>query len=367
MHIQKKDWINFNSWFENQKRDLPFRKNKDPYRVWVSEIMLQQTRMSTILKPYQKFIEQFPNIKKLAQAKEEEVLFLWRGLGYYSRAKNLHKASKEILERHKGIFPRSYEEIIKLSGIGSYTASAILSICFNQKYPVIDGNVKRIITRLVYNLRSVEKEIPRIAQEMLEENKYAKAGEHNQAMMELGSLICTPKKVKCFQCPFQTSCKGFSILGSTKILSIPPKVEKKYIETIIKVYLLISLPSKKILIIKEKESYFFKNLWFFPSMYLAPKKLKIHSTFTKTPNKLPLKIEKVNKQENEVKHSITKHKIKVEIEKIYYKSSEEKIFTALKNILAPQKKDTIEWKWLSEPKLKKFLVSSLSQKILKFL
>ena len=182
-------------WYLINKRDLPWRKNKDPYSVWVSEIILQQTRVSQGTQYYNNFMKRFPNIEKLSFSKESEVLKVWQGLGYYNRAINLHKTSKEIFDNLKGIFPSRYEDLIKLKGIGDYTASAISSICFDEYKPVVDGNVLRFLTRYYgikdpIDSKKTQNRVKEIGKKLID--KTDSPGDFNQAMMEFGALICTP-------------------------------------------------------------------------------------------------------------------------------------------------------------------------------
>jgi A/G-specific adenine glycosylase len=197
-------------WFRQFQRDLPWRRTKDPYRIWLSEIMLQQTRVAAVIPYYERFLQRFPEIQALAEASEQEVLRLWSGLGYYSRARNLHMAAQQIVAQHGGRFPRSCEEILKLSGIGNYTAAAISSIAFRGKQAVLDGNVARVLARLGAvrgDLRALGRwqELQKMANEYLEESK---PGEWNQAMMELGATLCTPKSPQCLLCPINEFCEG---------------------------------------------------------------------------------------------------------------------------------------------------------------
>src|SRR6201998_153425 len=186
-------------WFREHQRVLPWRRNKDPYRIWLSEIMLQQTRVAAVIPFYERFLEHFPTIAALAAAPEAEVLRLWAGLGYYSRARNLQAAAKEIVAKHGGEFPRSAEHTLALPGIGSYTAAAILSIAFGERHAVLDGNVARVIARLGAirgDLRTPQrwKELQEIASACLDPKS---PGDWNQAMMELGATLCTPKSPQC--------------------------------------------------------------------------------------------------------------------------------------------------------------------------
>lgn len=195
------------AWFSTHQRILPFRENKDPYRIWVSEIMLQQTQVDTVLPYYDRFLKAFPNVRALAEADEDAVFKLWEGLGYYSRARNLLKCARILVDQHDGIFPADPASALSLPGIGPYTAGAVLSIAYNLKIPAVDGNVMRVISRL-YGLKddiaalSTRKNIERMVQALLPDD----AGDFNQGLMELGALICTPQNPKCGQCPLSDEC-----------------------------------------------------------------------------------------------------------------------------------------------------------------
>jgi len=198
------------NWFETYRRDLPWRKNCDPYRIWISEIMLQQTRVAAVIPYYQRFLERFPNVNALAAAPQEEVLRLWSGLGYYSRARNLQRAAQQIVATHGGVFPRTHEEILTLEGIGEYTAAAILSIAFGDTHAVLDGNVARVISRLEAirgDLRQAK--LWRLLQESADRMLALESpGSWNQAMMELGATVCTPRSPRCLLCPVAQFCEG---------------------------------------------------------------------------------------------------------------------------------------------------------------
>jgi A/G-specific adenine glycosylase len=218
-------------WFHKFQRDLPWRRNKDPYRIWLSEIMLQQTRVAAVIPFYERFLENFPTITALAAAPEAEVLRLWAGLGYYSRARNLQSAAKEIVAKHGGEFPRSAEDTLALPGIGSYTAAAILSIAFGERHAVLDGNVARVIARLgaVHgDLREGTRwqALQAAADSLLEPNA---PSDWNQAMMELGAMICTPKSPQCLLCPVAEFCRARQ-LGLAEV--IPEKRKKRATEEV---------------------------------------------------------------------------------------------------------------------------------------
>ncbi|MCL6545947.1 MAG: A/G-specific adenine glycosylase [Bryobacteraceae bacterium] len=186
-------------WFDEKARDLPWRRTRDPYRIWVSEIMLQQTRVAAVIPYYERFLERFPDVRALASAEESEVLALWSGLGYYSRARNLLRAARMIHESER--FPRSYEELRALPGVGVYTAAAIASIAFGEPRAVVDGNVRRVLSRL-----SCGAEDPAgLAQRLLDRQR---PGDFNQALMELGAEVCQPRSPRCDVCPVERYCQA---------------------------------------------------------------------------------------------------------------------------------------------------------------
>lgn len=196
------------TWYNIYQRDLPWRRVSDPYKIWVSEIMLQQTRVDTVIPYYNRFIEQFPTLTRLAEAPEDQVIKAWEGLGYYSRVRNLHSAVKEVVERYDGVVPSDLNEISKLKGVGPYTAGAILSIAYNKRAPAVDGNVMRVCSRIFaihqdIMLTSTRKKIEMIAYQMIPEGA---AGDFNQALMELGAMVCMPTLPQCLLCPLNEVC-----------------------------------------------------------------------------------------------------------------------------------------------------------------
>ncbi len=195
-------------WYESNRRSLPWRETKDAYRIWLSEIILQQTRVAQGLDYYLRFVERWPTVTDLAAASEEEVLKLWQGLGYYSRARNLLKAARQVTEQMAGRFPTRYEDLIILKGVGPYTAAAIASFSSDEAVAVVDGNVYRVLSRLFdidtpIDTTEGQKLFLRLAEEMLNRKK---PGLHNQAMMELGALVCTPATPRCGECPLHDKC-----------------------------------------------------------------------------------------------------------------------------------------------------------------
>ena len=195
-------------WFDENQRDLPWRKNKTPYRIWVSEIMLQQTQVATVVDYYKRFIKRFPTVKKLAAAKEAEVLKLWEGLGYYRRARQLHAAAKLVVDQHGGKFPTDFDSVLALPGIGRYTAGAIVSISLDQQQPILEGNTIRLFARLMEmksdpRTTSNQKALWEFSESILPRKR---CGDFNQSLMELGSEICHPKRPQCLICPIRDLC-----------------------------------------------------------------------------------------------------------------------------------------------------------------
>jgi A/G-specific adenine glycosylase len=214
------------AWFRQFQRDLPWRRTKNPYAIWISEIMLQQTRVAAVIPYYERFLARFPDVHSLAQAPQEEALRLWSGLGYYSRARNLQAAAQQIVAKHGGEFPRKEESVLALPGIGSYTSAAILSIAFGAKHAVLDGNVARVLARLGAirgGLRETKRwqSLQKTAGELLDPKS---PGDWNQAMMELGAMVCTPRAPQCLLCPVAKFCRARQ-LGDPE--SYPEKRKKR--------------------------------------------------------------------------------------------------------------------------------------------
>lgn len=213
-----------NKWFRQNKRNLPWRETKNPYNIWLSEIILQQTRVDQGLNYYLKFIKHYPTVVDLANADEKDVLNDWQGLGYYSRARNLHASAKSIRDNMKGVFPHDYSDILSLKGVGKYTASAIASIAFNLPYAVVDGNVYRVLSRL-YDINTPidssagKKQFQEIADQLIDKKN---PGDYNQAIMEFGALICTPQP-KCTDCPVVSMCHALK----NKTIALRPVKTKK--------------------------------------------------------------------------------------------------------------------------------------------
>jgi len=257
------------NWYYEHQRTLPWRNETDPYKIWVSEIILQQTRVNQGLNYYYRFIQQFPNVQRLADANEEEVLKLWQGLGYYSRARNIHTTAKTIVSEYNGIFPTDYENIIRLKGIGEYTAAAICSFSQNKPYAVVDGNVFRVLAR-IFNIDTAidttagKKEFKTLAQLLLDKNK---AALYNQAIMEFGALQCVPNNPDCENCIFNNSCCAFA---ENKVQNLPVKGKKTKVRERFFNYLVI-LDEPYCFIQKRTENDVWKNLYEFPLIETSQK------------------------------------------------------------------------------------------------
>lgn len=261
-------------WYKQNARALPWRQDTQPYHVWISEIMLQQTRVEAVCAYYLRFLEQLPDIHALAEAPESQLLKLWEGLGYYNRARNLQKAARVIVTQYNGHFPNQYGDIRALPGIGPYTAGAIASICFNQPYAAVDGNVLRIITRMTENGAPIDcmQTKTEIAAQL--ERVYPKngCGQFTQALMELGATVCTPKSPKCTVCPAKGFCRAYAH-GTVLLYPIKqPKKDKRIEERTV---FLLQYEDKYALT-KRTENGLLSGLWQLPNV---PCKMDVHQAF----------------------------------------------------------------------------------------
>ncbi|MBK8700732.1 MAG: A/G-specific adenine glycosylase [Saprospiraceae bacterium] len=249
-------------WFETERRDMPWKQTTDAYCIWVSEIILQQTRVAQGLPYYLRFIKKFPDIKSLARAEEDEVLKLWEGLGYYSRARNMHATANEILEKYDGVFPSTYEKVRALKGIGSYTAAAIMSFAFGQPIAVVDGNVKRVVSRYLAITDAIDdsgslRQIEFWAQNALDKKHPA---DFNQAMLDLGATVCLPRNPLCQECPVKSGCGA---LHNNLTAIIPVKVRKNTKRSRFFHYLVIQNKKGDVLIHRRAGKDIWKGLYEF--------------------------------------------------------------------------------------------------------
>lgn len=267
------------NWYSANKRELPWRETHDPYLVWISEVIMQQTRVNQGLAYYHRFAERFPSVILLAGASETEVLRYWQGLGYYSRARNLHKTAKIISQEYRGEFPRTSTELLKLPGIGKYTAAAIASIAFNEAVPVVDGNVARVISRLFGITENIQSPAGYrlISGIMYELMPGFPPGDFNQAVMEFGALHCTPASPGCGTCPLQTQCFAFI---RNKVQELPARASKPEVRLRHFNYLVILISKKEedfTLLNRRTGRDIWHNLYDFPSVnnekLLSPEEL----------------------------------------------------------------------------------------------
>lgn len=256
-------------WYKKHKRDLPFRGSTDPYRIWLSEIIMQQTRMEQGVPYYNRFVQLFPTIGHLANAPLDQVMKTWQGLGYYSRARNLHEAARQVMNRWKGSFPDQYEDILQLKGVGTYTAAAIASIAFDQPHAVLDGNVFRVLSRVFGRREPIDtskgrKKFTALASQLLDKKN---PGIYNQALMEFGALQCVPVNPRCQNCIFKNECRAFR---TGKVNQLPVKSKNVKVRHRFFNYLVIrqkphtAFGKSRLLMYKRQEKDIWKGLYEFP-------------------------------------------------------------------------------------------------------
>jgi len=294
------------AWHKNNGRhDLPWQININPYSIWISEVMLQQTQVKTVLPYYKKFLIKYPNIKELSESRLDDILESWTGLGYYRRVENIYKSSQIIKDKYKYIFPKEYDDIINLPGIGRSTAGAILSIAYNQKYPILDGNVKRVIKRYfaVRGESNSEKNLWDISESLLPSSSN---NIFTQAIMDLGSMICIKSNPICIQCPINSNCKSFEL----NLTSIIPEKNTPVKKRKMKLYFLLiqNFKNKNLILMKKNlKTGIWANLWNLPSF----DSVESYEKFIKD-NKIPLHIS----QYDEITHNLSHIKMGISILKV---------------------------------------------------
>lgn len=304
-------------WYLQNKRDLPWRHTTNPYPIWLSEIILQQTRVAQGMPYFYSFIENFPTVFDLANASEEHVLKLWQGLGYYSRARNLHQTAKIIAFEKKGVFPNNYNELLHLKGVGDYTAAAIASFSFNEAVPVVDGNVFRVLSR-VFDLEidiasaKAKKEFQKLAFELMPKDKPAL---FNQAVMEFGALQCTPQNPDCKTCVMNHMCMA---LQKKKVSQLPVKLKKNKVTDRFLNYLIFEDENRNILVQQRTEKGIWFNLYEFPLIETDEKVgfdriMELIKNKQLADNKL---IELIEMDLNEITHKLSHQKLHIKFWKI---------------------------------------------------
>lgn len=329
-------------WFIRHQRDLPWRSDPDPYLVWLSEIMLQQTQVKTMLPYFERFIATYPTVEDLAAAEEAEVLDLWAGLGYYRRARNLHKAARVVCRDFQGEFPRGLEDLLRLPGVGRYSAGAILSIAYGLPHPVLDGNVKRVLSRYLavqepladsafWKLLDQTVAIPMVA---------ANVSAFNQGLMELGATVCTPNRPRCPACPLKNSCRAHQLGLETRLP--PPRRRRETVEQVFTVVVIAD--AGKYLMQRNEQGLFLRGFWEFPrlaGLYASHRALR-----------LQLQAEfglSVSPEERiaEIRHQITFRRLR---------------FVAIRAVLREAPSDA-RWTWLA-PLQKGYPMSAYVRKVL---
>ncbi len=297
-------------WYLQHQRKLPWRENQNPYHIWISEVMLQQTQVKTTIPYFLTFIDQFPTIQDLASSDLERVLKLWEGLGYYARARNLHKAARMVTSELDGIVPDTLDEFKKLPGVGDYIGAAVQSIAFNHPYAVVDGNVKRVIARLYclddpVNHSSSHKIFKEYANPLLDRQN---PGIFNQAMMELGALICSPKNPKCTECPVSNHCKA---LFSEKTNLHPKRIKSKKVPTY-HIAAGIVRKNNKLLITRRKLDGLLGGLWEFPGGKLKKGETALDACIREIKEETSLNVT-IDSKLTTVHHAYTHFKIKMDV------------------------------------------------------
>ncbi|MFA6024767.1 MAG: A/G-specific adenine glycosylase [Candidatus Gracilibacteria bacterium] len=291
-------------WFATHQRPLPWRKHYAPYEVWISEIMLQQTQVATMLPYFNRWMKALPSIKAVAQAREEDLIKLWEGLGYYSRVKNIHKAARILVEKNEGRFFEKYEDIVKLPGIGPYTAAAICSIAFEQDFPVVDGNVVRVLSRLGdfrEDVRYFKKAFWEEAGRFLPKGQ---ARAFNQALMEFGALQCTPKSPACSKCPLQSLCKAAASGTQEFLPNKGPSSSKIPIQVVIAVI----TKNGKVFVQKRRDTGLMAGLWEFPGGQVENGETLEEALHREIEEELAIRVKNLRFFMN-IKHAYTKYTV----------------------------------------------------------
>ena len=310
---------NLLAWFETHRRQLPWRETGDPYRIWVSEVMLQQTQVKKVLEYYQKFVSKFPDVESLASAALQDLLKTWEGLGYYARARNLHKAAQVVVGDLEGEVPADYAEFRKLPGVGEYIAAAVQSIAFNASYAVVDGNVKRVLARLFLieapiNQSASTKIFQEKADLLLDHNA---PGIFNQAMMELGATVCRPQSPTCIVCPVNTVCRAFQTVRQEEFpVRQKPKPLPEY-------HIITGVVHKddQVLITQRKLEGLLGGLWEFPGGKVQVKETAEQACVRAIREETNLLVESI-KYLTRVKHAYTHFKIVMDVFHCHYRSGE---------------------------------------------
>ncbi|WP_237607505.1 A/G-specific adenine glycosylase [Roseimaritima sediminicola] len=337
-------------WFADNARRLPWRGTRDRYRVWLSEIMLQQTQVVTVIPYFERFLERFPTVADLAAADEQTVMQLWEGLGYYRRARQLHAAAKQVVDRHDGVFPRSYAEVLALPGVGRYTAGAILSIADGQRLPIVEANTQRLYSRLIASTsppqeRAANALLWQFAEAILPPSD---AGTFNQAAMELGALVCTPKTPACLTCPLRPNCAAVQLGLET---TIPGRVKKIQYEQRTEFALLVRHPeTEAYLVHRVPAGQRWAGLWDFPR-FGPPEVESVEGAAASTERQFDVSVA-IGAKAKTIRHGVTRYRITLEA----FHAEAEQAFA-----------DTEDQRWLSARQLKTLPLSVTGRKLADYL
>lgn len=329
-------------WYRKNQRDLPWRKVDDPYAIWVSEVMLQQTQVSTVIPYFQRFLKKFPDLQSLAEAELETVLKAWEGMGYYARARNLHRAAVNVFDHHHGKIPSSFAELKKLPGVGDYIAAAVASIAFEEPYPVVDGNVKRVLSRLFLidtqvNDPSAHIVFHKHASRFVDIYSKEHQGIFNQAIMELGALICRPRNPDCKSCPVAFCCRAYQ----KNLVGIYPKRLKRIKPPEYQVSAAILRKKGKILITRRKLEGHLGGLWEFPGGKVRENETPEQACIREIKEEVNLDIS-VDTFLTRIKHAYTHFKITMDIFNCSYISGDLKL------------NGPVDYRWVTADELKLF-------------
>ncbi len=341
------------SWYDHHRRHLPWRDEPDPYRVWVSEVMLQQTQVATVVPYYERFLRRFPTLAHLAAASVDDVLKAWEGLGYYARARNLHAAARQVVADHAGRLPESYTALRRLSGFGDYTAGAVASIAFGERVPALDGNVKRVLARIFAITDDVSRgattrRLRAIADDLVPSDR---PGDFNQALMELGAMLCTPTSPRCSLCPVKAECTGLA-QGIHESLPVKaPRPGRPHYDVTAAV---IRRDDDRLLIAQRKPEAMLGGLWEFPGGKCQPGESLPDCLRREIREELGLEIE-VGRHLTTVRHSYTHFHISLHVFECRHLDGQ------------PQALDCADWRWARLADLGAFAFPVTDQKIIQLL
>ncbi|MEL6138661.1 MAG: A/G-specific adenine glycosylase [Cyanobacteria bacterium J06628_6] len=322
------------TWYAQSGRDLPWRRTRDPYAIWVSEIMLQQTQVKTVIPYYERWLQQFPTVAALAAANQQQVLKAWEGLGYYARARNLHRAAQQVVAEYGGQFPQRFEQVVALAGIGRTTAGGILSAAFNQPVAILDGNVKRVLARLVALPVPPKRAIDplwRLSDQLIDP---ASPRDFNQALMDLGATLCTRHRPACLQCPWQTHCTAYQ---NNRQSELPMTESRGPLPHKIIGVAVIYGQDGRILIDRRKQEGLLGGLWEFPGGKVEPGETLEACVQREIKEELDVEIE-VQSQLMTVEHAYTHFRVTLNVFNCLHLSGEPK----------PLECDEIRWVTLAE-------------------